>query len=112
MYRTRKAPFPSARFRDSAGNNPTPRGYRANVDGGCMLAQDRGSCNLRLGAPASMVRSWLVRISLALMEQGIRRARRILGIRGQAPRVEWQPNADGVKRTIEEAVEIARKNRV
>src|SRR5438132_6960304 len=51
-------------------------------------------------------------IRYALIERGIHRARRIFRIGGQGPRVKWTKNKGGLKRTIEEAVEIAKKNGV
>jgi hypothetical protein len=52
------------------------------------------------------------RIRDALIGQGIHHARRIFRIGGQGPRVRWKKNKGGQKRTIEEAVEIAKKNGV
>jgi hypothetical protein len=52
------------------------------------------------------------RVGCFLIERGIHGARRILRIAGQAPRLRWKKNKGGLKRTIEEAVEIARQNGV
>jgi hypothetical protein len=52
------------------------------------------------------------RIRDALIGRGIPRARRLFRIGGQSPRVRWKKNKGGQKRTIEEAVEIAKKNGV
>src|SRR5262245_33972027 len=52
------------------------------------------------------------RIRDVLLERRILRARRAFRIGGQGPKVRWKKNRGGLKRTIEEAVAIARRNGV
>jgi hypothetical protein len=47
-----------------------------------------------------------------LLERTVVPSRGILRIRGQGPRIKWETNKGGLKRTIEEAVSIARRNGV
>jgi hypothetical protein len=47
-----------------------------------------------------------------LVERSIHHARRIFRIGGQGPRIRWKKNKGGLKRTIEEAVSIAKRNGV
>jgi hypothetical protein len=44
-----------------------------------------------------------------LLEWGLLRARRAFRIGGQGPKVRWKKNQDGLKRTIDQAVAIARE---
>jgi hypothetical protein len=55
---------------------------------------------------------FFLRIRDALIGRGIHPARRVFRIGGQGPRVKWKKNKGGLKRTIEEAVEIAKENGV
>jgi hypothetical protein len=55
---------------------------------------------------------FLLRSIRTLFKRVAKRASRILHISGQAPVVEWRMNAGGLKRSIDEAIELARKNGV
>ncbi len=56
------------------------------------------------------MRPWrlLLQIRDALLQRRLLRARRGFRIGGQGPKVRWKNNRGGLKRTIEEAVAIAR----
>jgi hypothetical protein len=51
----------------------------------------------------------IIRLAFALIERSTQRAARQPRIGGQAPKVRWKRNKGGLKRTIEEAAEIASK---
>jgi hypothetical protein len=53
-----------------------------------------------------------LRLLYAPVEQGVHCGRRYFRIAGQGPRVKWKRNADGHRRSIDEALEIARRNGV
>jgi hypothetical protein len=69
--------------------------------------------NFGEGYPVSM-RPWrlLLRIRDALLERRLLHTRRGFRIGGQGPKLRWKKNRGGLKRTIEEAVAIARRNGV
>jgi hypothetical protein len=73
----------------------------------------RRGANFGEGYPASM-RPWrlLLRIRDVLLERRLLHARRAFRIGGQGPKVRWKKNKGGLKRTIEEAVAIAKANGV
>jgi hypothetical protein len=54
----------------------------------------------------------LLQIRDALVERRLLRARRAFRIGGQGPRLRWKKNKGGLKRTIDEALAIARRNGV
>jgi hypothetical protein len=60
------------------------------------------------------MRPWrlLLQIRDALLEGRLLRAHRALRIGGQGPKLRWKRNQGGLKRTIEEAVAIARRHGV
>jgi hypothetical protein len=60
------------------------------------------------------MRPWrlLLQIRDVLLEWGRFRARRAFRIGGQGPKLRWKKNKGGLKRTIEEAVAIARNHGV
>ena len=55
---------------------------------------------------------FFLRMWRAATEGSARRVRRTFRIGGQAPRVRWKKNKDGLKRTIQEAVEVAKQHGV
>jgi hypothetical protein len=54
----------------------------------------------------------LLHIRDVLFEWRLLRARRVFRIGGQGPKIRWKKNKGGSKRTIEEALAIARRNGV
>jgi hypothetical protein len=60
------------------------------------------------------MRPWrlLLQIRDVLLQRRLPRARRAFRIGGQGPKVRWKRNKGGLKRTIEEAVAIARSHGV
>jgi hypothetical protein len=56
--------------------------------------------------------SFLGRVRTALSDWKNRHPRRNIRIGGQGPKLRWKKNKGGLKRTIKEAVEIARKHGV
>ena len=67
---------------------------------------------MRPGASSMFPPRLFRRIRDALIGRGIHRVRRIFRIGGQGPRVRWKKNKGGRKRTVEEAVDIAKRNGV
>jgi hypothetical protein len=61
-----------------------------------------------------LIRPWrlLLQIRDVLLEGRLLRARRAFRIGGQGPKVRWKKNKGGLKRTIEEAVAIAKRHGV
>jgi hypothetical protein len=78
-----------------------------------MIPQNQGGENLGEGYRALM-RPWrlLLQIRDILLNGRLVRARRAFRIGGQGPKVRWKRNEGGLKRTIEEAVAIAKSHGV